>query len=135
MSYWVHVAAIARLDSLRINNKSYIDEIKEHFGKSTEDYECDWDDQEKFDAYSKAMQEAYEHPDQWLPGGSEGTCKMNVYEASDIHSLAAYTVSIHGDLRDVENGDHIIEWFKEKFHPFYIPEINLHRMSSVLLPF
>ena len=114
MSHWVHVAAIVRLDSLRWNNQSYVDEIKSHFGKSTADYPFDWDDDEKVDAFCKAIEESYEHPDEWLPGGSEGTCDMEIYEDPDQSAMAAYVVSIHGDLRDVDTGDHIIEWFKKK---------------------
>lgn len=114
MSHWVHVAAIVRLDALRFGGASFIDDIKAHFGKSTEDYECDWDDAEKMDAYCKATQDAFEHPERWLPGGSEGTCAMQVYEDPDKHNMAAYAVSIYGDLRDVDTGEHIIEWFQKK---------------------
>ncbi len=28
--------------------------------------------------------------------------------------MAAYVVTVYGDLRDVDTGDHIIEWFKGK---------------------
>ena len=101
MSHWVHVAAIVRLDALRIGGESFTDDIKAYFGKSTDDYPCDWED-------------SYDHPEQWLPGGSEGTCSMQVWENPDQHCLATYTVSIFGDLRDVDMGDHILEWFEKK---------------------
>lgn len=114
MSHWVHVAAIVRLDALRLNNESFVDEIKAHFGKSTEDYEFDLKNEKKLEAYCKAMEEYSEHPDQWLPGGSEGTCEMHVYETPDTSRMAAYAVSIHGSLRDVDTGEHIIEWFQGK---------------------
>lgn len=114
MSHWVHVAAIVRLDALRIGGESFTDDIKAHFGKSTEDYSCDWEDDESMEAYGKAVADSYDHPEQWLPGGSEGTCSMQVWENPDKCCMASYTVSIFGDLRDVDTGDWIIEWFKEK---------------------
>ena len=39
---------------------------------------------------------------------------MQVWENPEKCCLSAYTVSIFGDLRDVDTGDWIIEWFKEK---------------------
>lgn len=116
MSHWVHVAAIVRLDALRAlhDDASFLNDVKEHFGKSTKDYPFDWDDQEKVEAYCNAINESFEHPDEWLPAGSEGTCEMQVYEEPDPCSMSAYTVSIYGDLRDVDTGEHIIEWFKGK---------------------
>lgn len=114
MSHWVHVAAIVRLDALRIGGESFTDDIKAYFGKSTDDYPCDWENDESLEAYGKAVEDSYDHPDEWLPGGSEGTCSMQVWEAPDESSLAAYTVSIFGDLRDVDTGDHILEWFEKK---------------------
>ena len=48
-----------------------------------------------------------------LPCGSEGALKMQVWENPDKSSLAGYTVSVFGDLRDHDSADEIVEWFKE----------------------
>ena len=47
-----------------------------------------------------------------LPYGSEGALKMTVWENPGKGSLAGYTVSIFGDLRDHDSAEEIIEWFK-----------------------
>ena len=46
--------------------------------------------------------------------GSEGSLQKSVWEDPDRSSVAAYTVSIFGDLRDHDSCDEIIDWFKEK---------------------
>ena len=48
-----------------------------------------------------------------LPWGSEGFLNMEVWENPDKSSMAGYTVSIFGDLRDHDSADEIIDWFKE----------------------
>lgn len=107
MSYWVHVAAIVRLDSLRglygVDDDELLEEIKKHFGKSDSEYKSNgekswWNWQQ----------------DEWLPAGSEGTCEMSIWENPDKHCAPSHTVSIFGDLRDVKSGDAIVEWFKGK---------------------
>ena len=106
MSQWLQVAAIARIDDFRFEPVSE-DEVKKRFegifGK-----ECSWGDGD--------FEDAYEHPDKYLPMGSEGSLTMSVWVDPDISSLAAYTVSIFGSLRDrnSEDADEIIDWFKNK---------------------
>lgn len=102
MSNWTHVVAIARVDHLRglFCSKPDFEKI---FGKELH-YE---DSGDKWD-YAEA------HPDEFLPIGSEGSLTMSVWENPDKSSLAAYTVSIFGDLRNHDNPDEIVEWFKEK---------------------
>ena len=106
MSQWLQVAAIARIDSLRFNpvsTEEATEKFEAIFGK-----ECSWD--------SGNFDDAFEHPESYLPMGSEGSLAMNVWVNPDIHCLDSYTVSIFGSLRDrgEEDAKQIIEWFRNK---------------------
>ena len=106
MSQWLQVAAIARIDDFRLEQVSVEEATKKFesiFGKECSYEYGDFDD-------------AYEHPESYLPMGSEGSLTMNVWVNPDTHCLASYTVSIFGSLRDCdsEDADRIIEWFKSK---------------------
>ena len=48
-----------------------------------------------------------------MPGGDEGTLHKSVWVNPTKHSMAAYAVSIFGDLRDGDSPNEIIEWFKK----------------------
>ncbi len=99
MSNWTHVAAVFRVDYLGfISEKPDMDKI---FGK-----EC------LFDAPRSIRDDAFDNPDDYLPMGSEGTLQKSVWENPDKSCIAAYTVSVFGDLRDHESVDDIGEWFK-----------------------
>lgn len=104
MSNWTHVAAIFRVDGFR---RAY--NFTEIFGK-----ELNWNDS------MDKWRESEEHPEQFLPLGSEGSLEMSVWENPDSSCLAAYTVSIFGDLRDHDNIDEIINWFDEKCKGIWI---------------
>ncbi len=106
MSNWTHVAGIIRLDDSRDDEESD-NEIK----KRLEDY---FGKELLNNSPKKDWEEAYNHPERYLPLGSEGSLKMSVWINPKIGSIAAYTVSIFGDLRDHESADEIIDWFKEK---------------------
>ena len=106
MSQWLQVAAIARIDDFRDSPVSAEDATKmfeKVFGK-----ECSWEHGD--------FEDAFEHPENYLPMGSEGSLTMSVWVDLDISSLAAYTVSIFGSLRDrgSDDADEIIDWFKNK---------------------
>lgn len=47
-----------------------------------------------------------------LPYGSEGPLKFEVCESPEYSSIAAYVVSIYGDLRDFDSSSEVIDWFK-----------------------
>ena len=100
MSIWTHVAAVVRIDDLQFLSKT---DWREYFG-----YEC------TFNAESAIWKDATEHPEKYLPMGSEGSLKSSLWTNPDDHSLAAYTLSIFGDLRDYDTPGAIIDWFKEK---------------------
>jgi hypothetical protein len=101
MSAWVQVSAIVRIDGFcRKNETEYFDEL---FGK-----ECLWDSDES------VWEDAREHPNKYLPMGSEGTLQKTVWINPNENHADRYTVSIFGSLRDVWSGEWIIKWFKEK---------------------
>lgn len=106
MSVWTSVAGIARIDCVKcmISPAELLkDALKEHFGKEVH-YHDDHDIWRDYD----------EHPEEFLPCGSEGSLRIDIWENSDPSHAAAFTVSIFGDLRDYEDDNGIIEWFKEK---------------------
>lgn len=108
MSNWTHVAGIIRVDDFRINT----------------DTEPDWDNilgkelrlEDKFEKW----EEAEEHPERFLPLGSEGSLIKSIWVNPKESCAAAYTVSIFGDLRNHDAPDEIIEWFKDKCSRLFV---------------
>lgn len=105
MSNWTHVAAIFRVNGFADN----ITDFTKIFGKELNFY----DPIEKWN-------EADEHPEQFLPLGSEGSLQMSVWENPDTEDITAYTVSVFGDLRDHHSIEKIIKWFDEKCKKLWI---------------
>lgn len=102
MSCWTHVAAIVRVDGFRIFDDDIGPDWDALFGK-----EC------LFLASREKWHDAMEHPDRYLPMGSEGSLRKTVWVNPDLSHAVAYTVSIFGDLRDYDSPETIIEWFKK----------------------
>lgn len=102
MSCWTHVAAIVRVDGFRIFDDYIGPDWDALFGK-----ECLWA------ASRDKWHDAMEHPDKYLPMGSEGSLRKTVWTNPNPSYAAAYTVSIFGDLRDYDSPETIIEWFKK----------------------
>jgi len=100
MSNWTHVAGIIRIDDFRFEDKT--PDFDELIGKELhfEDSFVKWDD-------------AYQYPEKYLPLGSEGSLKKSVWINPNKESVAAYTVSIFGDLRDHDDPREIVEWFRK----------------------
>lgn len=100
MSNWTHVAGIIRIDDFRFDNK--IPDFDELIGKELhfEDSFAKWDD-------------ADQYPEKYLPLGSEGSLEKSVWINPNKGSVAAYTVSIFGDLRDHDDPREIVEWFRK----------------------
>lgn len=100
MSNWTHVAGIIRIDDFRFEDK--IPDFDELIGKELhfEDSFVKWDD-------------AYQYPEKYLPLGSEGSLEKSVWINPNKGSVAAYTVSIFGDLRDHDDPREIVEWFRK----------------------
>lgn len=101
MSNWTHVAAIFRIDDFRIDGHQK--DFAQVFGREL----TGWHDH-------SVWLEADEHPERFLPYGSEGSLTMHVWTNPNPCCMAAYTVSIFGDLRDHDDTDEIISWFEEK---------------------
>lgn len=106
MSSWLHVAGIIRIDAVRFK--------EENVEEATKMFEGFFGKELCFDSGSAMWDEACEHPERFLPLGSEGSLTMSVWVNPDIVSLASYTVSIFGDLRDCDDPEVIIDWFKKK---------------------
>lgn len=99
MSVWTHVAGIIRVDELRL-----VDDAKPDWDKII-GKELNWEDPHEIWAdYDK-------NPEAFMPCGSEGSLKKVIWENPDKSSLASYTVSVFGDLRDYDNFAEIKEWF------------------------
>lgn len=103
MSNWTHVAGIVRLDAVRCLRPHNYPLFDKMFGK-----EC------LYNSPSNVWVDYDDNPDNYLPMGSEGSLRKSVWINPDKGEMAAYTVSIFGDLRDHDSTSEIIEWFKEK---------------------
>lgn len=99
MSNWTHVAAVARIDGWPGDKTDFQSIFGREWG-----YDDDLDD----------WDEMNDHPDRFLPMGSEGSCRMSVWVNPDHFSLARYTVTIFGDLRDHDDPAAVVAWFKSK---------------------
>ena len=107
MSNWTHVAGIIRIDSMRIFDENI--DFDKKIGK-----ECLWDDD------IEVWDEMEKHPKRFMPMGSEGSLRKVVWDNPNKDSVAAYTVSIFGDLRDHDDPDEIINWFKKVCEKFIV---------------
>ena len=99
MSVWTHVAATFRVDCVRVRGGA-VPNFEAIFGKTL-----------NFDDEEEKWNEAYNNPGMYLPLGSEGSLKMSVWEDPHQSMLAAFTVSVFGDLRDYSDIKAIKEWF------------------------
>ncbi len=99
MSVWTHVAGVMRVDYIKLEDTPELD-FDKLLGKECHDYD--------------AFEDADEHPELYLPMGSEGSLQKSVWINPDDSYVDRYTVSIFGDLRDYYSCDEIIEWFKNK---------------------
>lgn len=107
MSNWTHVAGIVRVNDIRgLTQSPDFDRV---FGK-----EC------LYDSPSETWEDAEKHPERYLPMGTEGSLRINVWTNPDKSQVAAYTVSIFGDLRDHDSPDAVIEWFQEKVRSLWV---------------
>lgn len=89
MSKWTHVNGIIRIDALRMLGS------EKPINIGTPSF---WGDS---------------HRAKNIPEGSEGSLNAEIWENSSESSLAAYTVSIFGDLRDYSDLDEIVEYLNQ----------------------
>lgn len=111
MSCWCHVAAVMRIDAIRVDDYYEEPDWDELIGK-----ECLWESGDDIWNDMKL------NPERYLPMGSEGSLQKSIWVNPDLSHCAAYVVTIFGDLRDCDDGDadKIIEWFKNKCKQFSI---------------
>ena len=102
MSRWTHVAAVVRIDDIGAIFGNTID-WNAYFGKEL-----------RYADDSETWNEAEEHPERFLPMGSEGSLTLHILENPNKNHLNRYNVMIFGDLRDYDTPDVILDWFKEK---------------------
>ena len=97
MSVWTHVAAVFRLDSFRFEEPDFYI----LFGKAClyDDNDAVWDDYDS-------------HPENYMPAGSEGSLEKKICVNPDDSCMAAYTISVFGDLRDFDDVVKIKRWFE-----------------------
>ena len=97
MSIWTHVAGVIRIDGL--------------------DEDFNWDEllgkEVGYNDSYDVWEDAGSHPNEYMPCGSEGSLEKSIWKNPDEHCLAAYTVSVFGDLRDYDDLDAIVKWFEQ----------------------
>jgi hypothetical protein len=111
MSIWSHVNASFRVDYIQYDkpiwNENELDKIRkscmnyENFSKII--LERGFGKVVTFeDLWNHNISRSYisEHPDEFLPMGSEGSLNMSIWINPNTSSMANYTVNIFGDLRD-----------------------------------
>lgn len=98
MSVWTHVAGIIRINDIRLDN--YLPNFDKIVGK-----EC------LFESLENTWRDMKNNPNDYMPCGSEGTLQKSIWVNPDKNEMAAYTISVFGDLRDYEEPQSIIDWF------------------------
>ena len=93
MSVWTHVNSAIRINHIRFSGQDHLS-----FPKAVS-----FDDIINGADITKCE----------LPYGSEGSLNISVWEHPDISRIACYTVSIFGDLRDFDDEQKIIDFFKK----------------------
>lgn len=117
MSVWTHVAGIIRIDDIRLGDT--LPDFDKLIGK-----ECQWE------SPMEIWDDINENPQDYLPMGSEGSLEKSIWINPDKSCMSSYTVSIFGDLRDYEDSENIIEWFKNKINE--INEIKWVRQAIII---
>lgn len=100
MSVCTHVAGVVRLDEVRVGEPD-IPDFDKIFGKEV-----------KYGDSEETWRDAYANPEKYLPLGSNGTLRKSIWINPDRSETASYTVTIFGDLRDENEPEKIIDWFK-----------------------
>lgn len=103
MSVWTHVAGVVRIDAIRVLEENPNFDML--FGKEWT-FDDMWDDELAYTEFESV-------PEKYMPSGSEGSLQKSVWINPDERSMASYAVTIFGDLRDYDNPDAIISWFKD----------------------
>ena len=100
MSCWSYVNSV-----VKINSTEPIKDFFIIFGK-----ECLWE------SPNETWDDAYHHPDQYLPIGSEGSLYLKSRLMTRIPSSKypyRYKITIEGSLRDFTSWKKLISWFEK----------------------
>lgn len=100
MSTWTHVAGIIR--AYGVQNWE-----PDHDWDSIVGKECLWG------SSRETWKDADEHPEEYMPCGSEGTLQKSIWVNPDKSDMNSYVISVFGDLRDWYDVDAIVVWFKK----------------------
>lgn len=100
MSQWTHVCGCIRID--RLFEKADREVIRNALGKTL-----------MWESPAEMWDEAENHPERYTPYGSEGGIEYDIWENPNYDCMAAYTVSIWGDLRDYSSVNEITNWFNK----------------------
>ena len=107
MSWWAHFKTkviIEKLDSFE-TEEQIRSEMEKIFGK-----QCPWG------SSRKTWDDMWNHPNEYLPHGSEGSGEMDIYNGyydEDEQRYSVWIIDIHGDLRDVYDYSEMDNWFTE----------------------
>lgn len=110
MSTWTHVAATFRVDGLRPlgDGEPDWDAVLGRETYEPRDYDILGEERRW---YRESVTDAEEHPDAYMPFGSEGSLHRSVWVNPDESHMAAYVVTVFGDLRDYDDVEAIRKWF------------------------
>lgn len=100
MSYWTHVAAFFRIGRNSWSRRTNPD-YEKLIGR-----ECLWESPESL-WHNQRL-----HPDNFLPMGAEGSCRMRKVCVDDDITPGGVNIIVFGDLRAVESTDGVEAWFK-----------------------
>ena len=132
MSVWTHVAAVFRIVGLRVGTdgpriNGYVTPEWDEVTKKAI-YECDWLTEDSYERRRMRddWDEYREHPERFMPTGSEGSLQRLVWVNPDRHSAARWVVTVFGDLRDYDDPEAIHKWFDEVCGRCYIRQAVCH---------
>lgn len=132
MSVWTHVAAVFRIDGLKVGMdgpriNGYVTPDWDEVTKKAI-YECDWLTEDSYE--QRRMRDDWdeyrEHPERFMPTGSEGSLQRLVWVNPERHSAARWVVTVFGDLRDYDDPEAIHKWFDEVCGRCYIRQAVCH---------
>ena len=113
MGFWTNAhGTIAGKFETVVSEEAALDYLEKVVGKQLR-----WEEERSDDDMLDEWNYAFDHPELYLPLGSEGSLRANYSYDS---TTGEYEIKIHGNLRDVYNTDWILKWFvdiREKLNP------------------
>ena len=103
MSQWTHCTATFRIDAFEHDLTP--EKIEEIIGEPR-GHDRPWAD--------------YVDSVKLLPYGSEGSLEYTIYESPDESLMAAYVITVFGDLRDYDDDKALVAWFEDVCSHFVI---------------